>query len=100
MRPNAISFLLHYGAKLENYGLVLTCFSLSCYPSAVSLSRVAFHMEFEKYAVSSPLLKLPELTLSADSIFTLNHTCSTFSDCVSLFIVNTFAKFSVCEVSD
>ena len=29
MRPNAIFFSLHCGAKLPNYGLVLACFSLS-----------------------------------------------------------------------
>ena len=39
---------------LQNYGLVLACFSLSCSPGAISLSRVAFHMESEKHTVSSP----------------------------------------------
>ena len=59
MRLNAIFFLLHCGAKSQNYGLVLACFSLSCNPGTVSLSRAAFHIESEKYAASSPLLKLP-----------------------------------------
>ena len=48
----AILFLLLCGAKLQNYGLVLACFSLSCSPGAISLNRVAFHMESEKHAVS------------------------------------------------
>ena len=31
----------------QNYGLFLDCFSLSCNPGAISLSRIAFHMESE-----------------------------------------------------
>ena len=58
MRPNAIFDLLHYGAKPQNYGLILACFSLSCYLGAVSLSCAAFHMESEIYAISSSPLKL------------------------------------------
>ena len=63
--PNAIFFLLHCGAKPPNYCLVLTCFSLSCNPGAVRLSRMAFQMESEKHAVSSPPLKLSARDLSA-----------------------------------
>ena len=59
MRPNTIFFLLHFGAKPQNYGFVLACFSLWCNLGAICLSRIAFHIESEKYAVSSPLLKLP-----------------------------------------
>ena len=44
IHPDAIFFMLHCGAKLLNYGLILTCFSLSCNQGAISLSRVAFHM--------------------------------------------------------
>ena len=51
MSPNAILFLLHRGTKSQNYGLVS--------PSCVSLSRVAFQVESEKHAVSSPPLKVP-----------------------------------------
>ena len=47
MRPNAIFFSQHCGAKPQNYGIVLACFSLSCNPGAISLSRVAFHMGSE-----------------------------------------------------
>ena len=47
MHPNAIFFLLHFGAKPQNYGLILTCFSPWCDPGAISLSDVAFHMESE-----------------------------------------------------
>ena len=36
-----------------NCGLVLACFSLSFNPGAISLSRVAFHIECEKHAVPS-----------------------------------------------
>ena len=61
MRPSAILFLLHCGAKPQNYGIVLGCFSLLCNPSAISLSRVTFDME---RAVSSPLLKLLSLHLA------------------------------------
>ena len=60
--PNAIFFLLHSDANPQNYGLVLACFSLSCNPGAISLSRVAIHMESENHAVSSPPLKLPGWT--------------------------------------
>ena len=52
-------FLLHCGAKPQSYGLVLVCFSLSCNPGAISLRRVAFHMESHKHAVSSSSLKHP-----------------------------------------
>ena len=51
MRSNAIFFLLHCGAKHQNYDLVLACFSLLCNPNAINLSRVAFHMESEKHAI-------------------------------------------------
>ena len=61
LRPNTIFFSLHCGAKSQNYVLVVACFSLLCNPGAISLSRVAYHMESEKYAVSSPPLKLPAL---------------------------------------
>ena len=61
MRLNAILILLHCSTKPQNYGLVLACFSLSCNLGAITLSRVAFHMESEKHAVSSPPLKLPGL---------------------------------------
>ena len=47
LRPNAISFLLQCGTKLPKLVLVLACFFLSCNPGAISLSRVAFHMESE-----------------------------------------------------
>ena len=53
-------FLLHCGAKPQNYDFVLACFSLSCNSSSISLGYVAFHMESEKHAVSSPPLKLPD----------------------------------------
>ena len=69
MRPDAIFFLLHCGAKPQNYGLVLACFSLSCNPDAIGLSRVAFHMESEKQAVPSPLLKLPAIDPFTESNF-------------------------------
>ena len=59
MRANAIFFLLRCGAKPQNYDLVLTCFFLSCNLGAMRLSYVPFHMESEKHAVSSPLLKFP-----------------------------------------
>ena len=58
MLTNAVFFLLHCGAKAPNYGLVLACFSLSCNPGAISLSRIAFHMESEKHAPPSSRLKL------------------------------------------
>ena len=58
MRPNAIFFLLHCGPKPQNYGLVLASFPLLCNPGAISLSRVAFHMESENTFLSPPL-KLP-----------------------------------------
>ena len=61
VRPNTIFFLLLCGTKPQNYGLVLAYFSLSCNPFAISLSRVAFHMESKKHAVLSPPLKLPSL---------------------------------------
>ena len=57
MRPSAIFFLLHCVAKLQNYGLVLDCFSLSCNPGAISL--FTFHKESEKHIVSSHPLKVP-----------------------------------------
>ena len=61
-RSDAIFFLLHCGAKPPNYGLILASFSLACNLGTISLSRVAFHMESEKRAVSSPpLLKLPRV---------------------------------------
>ena len=59
MRPKAIVFLLQCGAKSQNYGHVLACFSLSCNLGAISPSRVAFHIESEKNAISSPPLKFP-----------------------------------------
>ena len=59
MSPNAIFFLLHCGTKPQMYGLVLVCFSLSCNLGTISLSRVTFHVESEKHAVSSPPLKHP-----------------------------------------
>ena len=46
-------------AKRQNNGLVLACFSLLCNPGAISVSRVAFHIESEKHAILSPPLKLP-----------------------------------------
>ena len=52
MRPNTIFFLLHGGAKPQNYGLVLTCFSLSCNPGAMSC--VAFHMVSENTLFRPP----------------------------------------------
>ena len=58
MRPNAIFFLLHFGAKPQNYGFGLAHFSLSCILNAISLSRIVFHMESEKHTVSFPMLKL------------------------------------------
>ena len=58
MRPDAIFFLLQCGANPPNYGLTLSCFSLSCNPGAISLIRVAFYMESENHAVWSPLLRL------------------------------------------
>ena len=57
LRSGAIFFLLHCGAKPQNYGLVLDFFSLSCNLGAINLSRVAFYMESEKHAVSSAFLK-------------------------------------------
>ena len=59
MRPDGIFLLLHCGAKPQHHGLVLACFSFLCNLNAISLSRVAFHLEFENHAVSSPPLKLP-----------------------------------------
>ena len=64
MHPNAIFFLLHYGPKPQNYGLVPACFSLSCNLGEISLSSVAFHMESEKHAFSSPPLNLPGMNTS------------------------------------
>ena len=40
MRPDAIFFLLHCGARLPNFGLVLVGFSPSCNPGAIRLNRV------------------------------------------------------------
>ena len=36
MRADAIFFLLHCGAKLENCDLIVVCFSLSCNPGAIN----------------------------------------------------------------
>ena len=65
IRPKAKFFLLPFGAKPQNYGLVLACFSLLCDPGAINLSRVAYHIESEKHAVSSP-------TLSVQASFSAN----------------------------
>ena len=69
--PYAIFFLLRCGATPQNYGLVLACFSLLCNPSAISLCLVAFHMQSEKQAVSSPQLKLPD----NNTFFMLIYSC-------------------------
>ena len=61
MHPFAIFFLLHCSAKPQNCGLVLAFFSLLSDLGAISLIRAAFHMESEKYTVSSspPPAKAP-----------------------------------------
>ena len=64
MRPNAVFCLFFCGAKLHNDGLVLTCI-----PGAISQRCVAFHMESEKHAVSSPRLKLPDSEVTKNKSF-------------------------------
>ena len=60
MRPSSIFFLLHCGARPQNYDPDRSLVSLFCVIGVpLSLSCIAFHMESEKHAVSSPLLKLP-----------------------------------------
>ena len=68
MRLNAILFLLHCGAKPPDCGLILAFFSLSCNWGAISVNRVALYIESEKYAVSSPPLKLPDSELPVYSL--------------------------------
>ena len=59
LHPNAIFFFFALLRQAPKLWPVLNCFSISCNPGAISLSHVAFHMESERHAVSSPQLKLP-----------------------------------------
>ena len=79
LRPNAIFFLLHYGTKHKNYGLVFACLSLSCNTGAVSISSVAFDMESEKHTISSPPLKLPGIHLLKQALTPRNREPGVYS---------------------
>ena len=77
VRPNTIFFLLHCGAKPQNYGLVLTCFSLSCNLGPISLSRVSFIMESEKHTCFVSVAKAPWAQLCNADVCITSALCLT-----------------------
>ena len=83
MLPNDLFFLLHCGARPQNYGLVLACCSLSRNPDAIRLSRVAFHMESENTPFVSPTkaswLQLSEKHLNWASWVNVSRAISVWS---------------------
>ena len=58
MCPNAIFFCCIVATNHKTMASFSLVFSISYNPGAISLSRVAFHMESEKHDVLSPPLKL------------------------------------------